>query len=227
MIKECEKLIKEMSDKFKEIEKNINSKTGISFNKFFDEQEIYMRKLVYLCYEYAKIKENGFFELTPVFLKKLVQFLKRNNEISILLYDNNIDIVNFEEHHKYLDKILSILFDENTNEYISNFIYDWDYCESSPQVICWKENNEDFLFIVKDINTLCEYLSTTKNINDLYYQQRYWEDINKLENKIKDARLILESKKSEKDCSFLENLTYKSFSCHVEDLEKQLKDLIV
>lgn len=223
MKKKCELLIINMSNEFDKIENNIKTTTGISFYNFFCEQKKYITRLVDLAVLYANTKKNGFFALTPVFLKKLVQLNKRKYEIYDILYDNNIDVLNFDEPDKWLNKILKTLFDDNTNEYISVFLHEWEYCEKIPQEITWIENNQQQNYLIKDIKSLCEFLSTTKNIKDLYIN-RYWEDIAALEEQINRASNLL-STPLEKTSSFAENLAYNSLLLNIENLKEQLEEL--
>lgn len=216
-----------MNDKLKELIQELNIKsnflttelkeTGIDFSKYIENQKSDFQSLIKLA-EYSNIINEKYI-LTPCFLNELVLIMMKHNKINSKLYNLNIDTINMEIFTGLQFDLLNILFDKNTNEYISVFLYDWDCCKNESQEITWTEKEQKHSINIKDAETLCQFLSPNKN----YYNKSYYRDINWLEQNIIEARNIQKNNFNRmlKEDNFANKIAYDSFNKHISNLEEQ------
>lgn len=92
--------------------------------------------------------------LNKVAMKAIMDYyIEEMGEVRAL-YAVNINIIDFDVFTNAFSRILSALYDDVTNDYISTFLYEYDCCREKILEITW----EDGGFTISDSDSLVDYL---------------------------------------------------------------------
>ena len=99
-------------------------------------------------------------ELTKDAIVYIERLHKADHRTSKVLYDADIDIINFELFTGCFQRILNTAYDATTVDYIGTYLYEYDCCASMPIDMSWvDEHGASHEYVINDVGSLIGYLN--------------------------------------------------------------------